>query len=70
MEKSLSKEFLLECTNLFIKMTIFFSDPDEIPNHLLINFELKKNMEFFYKIVLIINSTYLTNMNLLGKEQE
>ena len=35
---------------------IMFSDPDEIPNpKTLINFKLKKNMVFFYKIVLIIN---------------
>ena len=37
---------------------IFFSDPDEIVKpELLVNFKLKKNLEFFFKIVLIINLT-------------
>ena len=47
---------------------IFFSDPDEIPNpKILINFELKKNMEYSYKIVSTINLICITHMNHLGK---
>ena len=39
---------------------IFFSDPDEIPDpKILDNFNLKKNMEFFYKNVSIINLIFL-----------
>ena len=50
---------------------IFFSDPDEIPKpEILVNFELKKNMEYFYKIVLIINLIYLIHLNHPGKELE
>ena len=50
---------------------IFFSDPDEIPKpEILINFELKKNMAFFYKNVLIISLIYIIPTNLPGKGQE
>jgi beta-1,4-mannosyl-glycoprotein beta-1,4-N-acetylglucosaminyltransferase len=46
---------------------IFFSDPDEIPNpKILRKFNLKKNMEFFCKIILFINLIYLMHMILLG----
>ena len=50
---------------------IFFSDPDEIirPEKLK-NFDLKKNMEYFFKIVLIISLIFLINMSLLGRVLE
>ena len=50
---------------------IMFSDPDEIPNpNKLKDFKLKKNMQFFYKIIMFINLIYLMNMIRLGKELE
>ena len=70
--QAIQREFLLKNLN-FVNDDdyIFFSYPDEIPNvSLFQNFKLEKNMEYFYKKVLIINLTFLTNMKHLGMDRE
>ena len=55
--QAIQREFILENLD-FVDQNdyIMFSDPDEIPNpNTLNNFELKKNMEYFFKSLLIIN---------------
>ena len=69
--QAIQREYLLNNLNFADKDDyIFFSDPDEIPRpELLINFTLKKNMEYFYKNALILNLTFLILMSPLGKGQ-
>ena len=71
--QAIQREFLLNSLDSFVRENdfVFFSDPDEIPNpSLLINFNLKKNMVFFFKIVLILSLIYTIPTKPLGKEQE
>ena len=50
---------------------IFFSDPDEIIEpKFLQDFNLKKNMEFFYRNALILNLIYSIHTKALGRVQE
>ncbi len=69
--QAIQREFLLSYTDIANPDDyIFFSDPDEIPKpELLSNFNLKKNMEFLCKIVLIINLISLIHSSHLGKVQ-
>ena len=70
--QAIQREFLLNSINFAEPDDyIFFSDPDEIIKpELLKNFVLKKNMEYFCRIVLIINSTFIIHTNLRGKGLE
>ena len=71
--QAIQREFLLNSLDSFVRENdfVFFSDPDEIPNpSLLINFNLKKNMVFFFKIVLILSLIYIIPTKPPGKEQE
>ena len=70
--QALQREYLLKnLTFAFDNDLIFFSDSDEVPNpKILSNFKLKKNMEFFYKKILIISLIFSTLMRVLGMVQE
>lgn len=50
---------------------IMFSDPDEIPNPKIFKkFNLKKNLEYFYRKCIATNLIYTINMKVCGKVQE
>ena len=70
--QKIQREYLLKCTDIAQPEDfIFFSDPDEIPKpEVLKNFKLKKNMEFFYRNVLISNLICLIPMRVHGREHE
>ena len=70
--QAMQREFLLSnLSDIDADDYIFFSDPDEIQKpEILINFELKKNMEYLCNKRSIIKLICLMNTKAHGKEQE
>ena len=61
-----------------MRIAVFITDTEEdikivkkkVRNFLEKILNLKKNLEFFFKIVLIISLIFIISMKVLGKEQE